>query len=78
MMDLFILIILINKILIFYIFIFNVYLNLLKNNFNQLNLCYNILTPNVRRRIKMRAKETIKILLLILLKLLRYLIEKFL
>ena len=33
MMDLFILIILINKILIFYIFIFNVYLNLLKYNF---------------------------------------------
>ena len=33
MMDLFILIILINKILIFYTFIFNIYLNLLKNNF---------------------------------------------
>lgn len=49
MMDLLILIILINKILIFYIFIFNVYLNLLKNTFNQLNLCYNILTPNVKR-----------------------------
>ena len=49
MMDLFILIILINKILIFYTFIFNIYLNLLKNNSNQLNLCYNILTPNVKR-----------------------------
>ena len=49
MMNLFILIILINKILIFHIFIFNIHLNLLKNNFNQLNLCYNILTPNVKR-----------------------------
>ena len=34
MMDLFILIILINEILIFYSFIFNSRINLLKNNFN--------------------------------------------